>query len=89
MFLPVGSSCNQLICGNITITKSIMPYTVTAPKSKKSAYRRPYKSRRERREVDRRKHDESKDSKFLFRVALGIGLVLLVAWAFVLKGTMD
>ena len=66
-----------------------MPYTVTALNSKKSAYRRPYKSRRERREVDRRKHDESKDSKFLFRVVLGIGLVLLVAWAFVLKGTMD
>ena len=66
-----------------------MPHTLTAAKFKKAAYQRPYKSRRERREVDRRKHDESRDSKFLFRVAFGIGLVLLIALAIALKGLMD
>lgn len=55
----------------------------------KPAYKRPYKSRSERRERDRRKHDEARDYKFLWRVAGGIGLLLLLALGFAIKGTTD
>lgn len=55
----------------------------------KPIYKRPYKSRRERRERDRRKHDEASDYKFLLRVAGGIGLLLLLALGFAIKGATD
>ncbi|WP_426058384.1 hypothetical protein [Hymenobacter sp. B1770] len=57
--------------------------------AKKSAFQRPYKSRSQRREIDRRKHDEAKDSKFLIRVAIAVGLVLVVALGFAIKGVAD
>ncbi|SFQ30654.1 hypothetical protein SAMN04515668_1808 [Hymenobacter arizonensis] len=57
--------------------------------AKKSAFQRPYKSRSERREIDRRKHDEAKDYKFLIRVAIAIGLVLVVALGFAITGVVD
>ena len=47
--------------------------------SEKSAYQRPYKTRSQRREIARRQHDESADSKFLIRVAVVVGILLLVA----------
>ena len=52
-------------------------------------YKRPYKSRQQRREADRRKHDETNDSKFLVRVAVGVAIVLAVALVFLLKGSMS
>jgi hypothetical protein len=66
-----------------------MSYTIVAPVSKKSAYQRPYKSRRQRREADRRKYNESKDHKFLVRIAVAIGLVVLAAIGFAMKGFLD
>ncbi|GAB3649917.1 hypothetical protein GCM10027594_25240 [Hymenobacter agri] len=57
--------------------------------SQKSAYQRPYKSRSQRREIARRKHDENTDQKFLIRVALVAGVVLLVALGFALKNMME
>ena len=61
----------------------------TAPVATKTVYKRPYKSRSERRERDRRKHDESSDYKFLWRVAGGIGLLLLLALGFAIKGVTE
>ena len=55
----------------------------------KPVYKRPYKSRSERRERDRRKHDEASDYKFLWRMAGGIGLLLLLALGFAIKGATD
>ncbi|MBF9235973.1 hypothetical protein I2I05_01055 [Hymenobacter sp. BT683] len=66
-----------------------MSYSSVASEAKKSAYQRPYKSRRQRREADRRKHDEVKDHKFLIRVAIAIGLVIAVAVTFVITGLSE
>ena len=66
-----------------------MSYTSELPTAQKSAYKRPYKSRHQRREADRRKHDESSDTKFLVRVAVGVAIVLALALVFVLKGSMS
>ncbi|MFC6222120.1 hypothetical protein ACFP2F_02615 [Hymenobacter artigasi] len=66
-----------------------MSYTTELPTVQKSAYKRPYKSRQQRRETDRRKHDESSDVKFLVRVGVGVALVLALALAFMLKGAMS
>ena len=66
-----------------------MSYTTLDSPAKKSAYQRPYKTRSQRREVDRRKHDEAKDYQFLIRVAIAIGLVAVVALGFVIKGLAD
>lgn len=67
-----------------------MSYTTTlVPRTKKSAYQRPYKSRRQRGNVDRRRDDEASDRKFLVRAAIAAGLVLAVALSFVLKGMLD
>ena len=70
-----------------------MSNTATAPATtqvtRKSAYQRPYKSRSQRREIARRKHDESGDYKFLLRVAGVIGFLLLVALGFAVKGMAE
>jgi fructoselysine-6-P-deglycase FrlB-like protein len=66
-----------------------MSNTVTASADKKSAYQRPYKTRNQRREIDRRKHDEAKDQKFLWRVFMGAGVMLAIALAFALKGVIE
>ncbi|MBJ6107584.1 hypothetical protein JAO73_01065 [Hymenobacter sp. BT523] len=66
-----------------------MSYTTQASAAKKSAYQRPYKTRSQRRMADRRKHDETADFKFLVRVAVGIGLLLLLAVGFAIKGMAD
>lgn len=66
-----------------------MSNTVTARAEKKSAYQRPYKTRGERREIDRRKHDEAKDHKFLWRVFMGAGVLLAIALAFALRGASE
>ena len=63
-----------------------MSYSAIAPASKKSAYQRPYKSRHERREIDRSKSDDSRDYKFLIRVGLAIGLLMALALGIVIKG---
>ncbi|WP_197076742.1 hypothetical protein [Hymenobacter terrenus] len=60
--------------------------TAMAPSTPKSVYQRPYKSRNQRREADRRKYDEANDQKFLWRVAGTIGLLLMVAVVFAVKG---
>lgn len=74
---------------NITVTFLSVFNIYAAPVVMKPVYKRPYKSRSERRERDRRKHDEASDYKFLWRVAGGIGLLLLLALGFAIKGTMD
>lgn len=63
-----------------------MSNTVQISSARKSTYKRPYKSRRQRRERDRRKHDESKDQKFLLRVFVVVGVLLLIAVVFAVKG---
>ena len=55
----------------------------------KPVYKRPNKSRSERRERDRRKHDDASDYKFLWRVGGSIGLLLLLALGFAIKGAAD
>ncbi|WP_345120084.1 hypothetical protein [Hymenobacter antarcticus] len=66
-----------------------MSKTATSPVTHRAAYQRPYKSRQQRRESDRRKTDESSDYKFLLRVGAGIAIVLAMVLGFVLKGMMD
>ncbi|UOQ98039.1 hypothetical protein MUN81_00770 [Hymenobacter sp. 5317J-9] len=66
-----------------------MSYTTQAPAAKKTAYQRPYKTRSQRRLADRRKHDESADFKFLIKVAVGVGFLLLLAVGFAIKGMAD
>ena len=65
-----------------------MSTTVNVSASQKSAYQRPYKTRGQRREIACRKHDENADRKFLIRVALVVGMLVLVAVGIALKGSM-
>ena len=65
-----------------------MSTTVNVSASQKSAYQRPSKTRGQRREIARRKHDENADRKFLIRVALVVGMLVLVAVGIALKGSM-
>ena len=67
----------------------LMSKTATNPVSHSTAYQRPYKSRQQRREADRRKTDEANDYKFLLRIGSGIAIVLLLVVGFMLKGMMD
>jgi hypothetical protein len=57
--------------------------------TKTSVYTRPYKSRSQRRDEARRKYDESRDHKFLWQVAGGIGLLLVIALVFAIKGATE
>ena len=66
-----------------------MSNTIISPAPKKAAYQRPYKSRSQRREVDRRKYEEAKEYRFLKRVALAVGLLAIIALSFYVKGSMD
>lgn len=66
-----------------------MPTLTDDSANQKSAYQRPYRTRSQRREVARRKHDENADQKFLIRVALVAGLLLLVAVGIALKGVFE
>ena len=66
-----------------------MPPTTEVSASQKSAYQRPYKTRGERREIARRKHDENADHKFLVRIAVAMGLLLLVALGLALKSSVE
>lgn len=63
-----------------------MTPTIISPEIKKAAYKRPYKTRNQRRDFDRRKQDEANDYKFLVRVASAIGVLLVVALGIALKG---
>ena len=66
-----------------------MSSTTEVSASQKSAYQRPYKTRSQRREIARRKHDENTDRKFLVRVAMVAGALLLLAVGFAIKGWTD
>ncbi|GAB3574879.1 hypothetical protein [Hymenobacter daeguensis] len=66
-----------------------MSYITDASVSQKAAYRRPYKTRQQRRLADRKKYDESGDRKFLFRVAGAIAILLAIALGFMVKGMME
>lgn len=66
-----------------------MPASIVAPAPSKTAYQRPYKTRRQRREVDRRKYDEAKDRQFLVRMGVAVGLLLVVALGIALVGIAD
>lgn len=59
------------------------------PANQKSAYQRPYKTRGQRREIARRQHDENADYKFLIRVALVVGALVLVGLGVALKSWAD
>ena len=66
-----------------------MSSTTFTPSAQKSAYQRPYKSRSQRREIDRRKQDEANDYKFLIRVGVAIGLIAVIALGFAIKGLAE
>ena len=66
-----------------------MSNTVSSPTTNKSAYKRPYKSRGQRREIDRRKYDKAKEHRFLRRGALIVGLLVIIVLGFVVKGMND
>ena len=66
-----------------------MSKTTASSVPHRTAYQRPYKTRRQRREADRRKTDKSHDHKFLLRAGVGIAIVLAVVLGFMLKGLMD
>ncbi|MBF9142929.1 hypothetical protein [Hymenobacter properus] len=59
------------------------------PASRKSAYKRPYKTRSQRRERDRRKYDENNDYKFLLRVGIAIGALIVVAVICAVRGMSE
>lgn len=63
-------------------------FTMATP-AKNPAYQRPYKSRNGRRKEDRRRFDDNKDSKFFWRVVMGVVFLLLLVLGFVVKGTID
>ena len=66
-----------------------MSKTVTSSVAQRTAYQRPYKTRQQRRETDRRKTDESaNDYKFLLRAGTGIAIVLALVLGFMMKGMM-
>ena len=67
----------------------LMSKTTTPSVPHRTAYQRPYKTRQQRREADRRKTDESQEHKFLLRAGGGIAIVLAVVLGFMLKGLMD
>ena len=66
-----------------------MPSPPDVSASQKPAYQRPYKTRGQRREIARHKHDENVDHKFLIRAVIAIGLLLLVAMGMVVKSWTD
>ena len=66
-----------------------MATTTDALPTPKGAYQRPYKTRVQRREQARRKHDENSDHKFLMRAAVGVGLLILLAVGFAVKGIAE
>jgi len=66
-----------------------MSNLTTFSSTTKAAYKRPYKSRGQRREVDRRKYDERSDYRFLIRMALAVGLLLVVVVGLAAKEMMD
>ena len=66
-----------------------MPHPTQAPLANKSAYSRPYKTRAQRRDDARRQHDETGDQRFLVRVSIAIGLLILVAIGFAVTGMAD
>jgi len=66
-----------------------MAITESISVTKKQAYKRPYKTRQQRRQADRLKADDSADSKYLIKVAAAIGLLLLLAIGFAIKGMAD
>lgn len=68
------------LCSHLT------PYITELPKTQKSAYKRPYKSRKQRRENDRRKNNKSRDVRFLMLVIVGVALVMALALALMRRG---
>lgn len=66
-----------------------MPSTLSAPAPSKSSYKRPSKTRAQRRKDDRRKYDDSSDRRFLWRVLVLVGLLAAVAVGFVVRGTKE
>ena len=63
------------------------PGTSSTPR--KAAFKRPYKSRPQRREIDRGKYEQAKEHRFLRRAALVVGLLVVIALSLFVKGMMD
>ena len=55
----------------------------------KTAYQRPYKSRNQRREADRRKTDDVTNRRFLYKVFGGVALLVVLVLVFTFKGLTD
>jgi len=55
----------------------------------KTAYQRPYKSRNQRREADRRKTDDVTNRRFLYKAFGGVALLVVLALAFAFEGLAD
>lgn len=66
-----------------------MSNTTAASPTHKSAYKRPYASRKQRREVDRRKYNQTNDYRFLIWMGVGMAVLVVLVLCFVLKGTPD
>lgn len=64
-----------------------IPGTSSTPR--KAAFKRPYKSRTQRREIDRGKYEQTKGYRFLRRVALVVGLLAIIALSLFVKGMTD
>ena len=63
------------------------PGTSSTPR--KAAFKRPYKSRPQRREIDRGKYEQANEHRFLRRAALVVGLLVVIALSLFVKGMMD
>ena len=81
--------CYQQIISNITVVFPPLSRNTRANVTQKSAYKRPYKTRQQRREHARRNHDVSNDYRFLVRAAIAIGLVAIIAVGFAAKGLAE
>ncbi|MBO2008488.1 hypothetical protein [Hymenobacter negativus] len=66
-----------------------MTYIPEASVSQKAVYKRPYKTRQQRRLADRKKYDESKDRKFLMWMAGAVAILLLIAIGFMAQGVAE
>jgi hypothetical protein len=66
-----------------------MSYIAEVPASQKTAYKRPYKTRNQRRVSDRNKYDESRDRKFLWWMAGAVVVLLVIVVGFMAQGMME
>ena len=64
-----------------------MSYPTEIPVSQKSAYKRPYKNRRKRKEDHKKKQADTSDRKFLWGILVGIGIIVVIALGCLVQGS--